>query len=143
MEQNVFNKSTERLIQVFLEEEAKSYPHRYCEDFDFLYKKYGREIPFHLLQLNTNGMEWVYKLFNIIIDEIKKQENVGFNKYIFNSLGNTGCVVSSLQVDGIGEFFNWQNKNCFITLCTCGNLNHWGYISYEAEFIADLTAERE
>lgn len=143
MVQKVFSKSNERLIRVFLEEEAKQYPFRYCENFEELYKIHGNKIPYEMYQLNKAGKDWVGQVFRKIINGIEKLPARGANKYIIQSLGNTGCVINELSLDGSGEYFNWKNGDCFITLCTCGRINHWGFVSMKNPgAIADLTATR-
>lgn len=125
-EEKVFSDSSMRLIRVFLEEEAKEYPYRNCQDFDELYKEYDKKIPYELLTLNDEGKLWVSSLLQIILTTIRETVTEGADKYSFVSHGNAGGVVSELILDGSGRFYNWKKGTVVISLCTCGILSHWG-----------------
>lgn len=131
MESKVFSASTERLIKIFIEEEAKEYPFRFVKNFNDLFEQYKHDISYELITLNDEGNAWVESLYSIIINEIKEKVKDGANRYYFQSLGNAGSLNRQLMVDGNNEYYNWKNPNVYITFCTCGNLSHWGGLSFE------------
>ena len=105
----------ERLLKEFLVVEA----------LDFKRYRKGKE-------LNAEGLEYVSK----VMEKIKKgiiKENKGFNRLVIESLGNSGAIIRKLEVDGRGKWFNWDNGNLNIVLCSCGNIKCWGSISFEDE----------
>lgn len=126
--EKIFNESNQRLIKVFLEEEAKQYGPKTIKDFLKLYEEYGREIPYEKFELNGYGIYWVNRVFESIMKELEEKANQGADKFIFSSHGNTGCLVSQLVLDGTGRYFNWKKGVVTISLCTCGNLNCWGEV---------------
>jgi len=117
----IFSGQAYEILDAFLISEAKSYP-KYIQNW-------SKETKFSDLEMNDDGKEYVRELKEIIAKEIKGKCSEGFNFANFFSLTNMGMTNLTIGITPNRKFWNWQNGNIEIILCSCGRLNHWGSVN--------------
>lgn len=83
-----------------------------------------------------NNKTYIQEYFDLLLSKIRQLKNL--NYLTIKSLSNMGFPVAQLNLD----FYTGKKpmKNYFITLCTCGKLNHTCFVSEQDEILPDLTS---
>ena len=113
-----------RLLQIFIEEEAKCYP----KNLKKLPGWVDREP-----KLSGLGDVWVEKLKLKLAKKIQEKAPDGFNWCRVYSLGNAGGVEHIISIYGKKKWYNFQKPDIRVVFCTCGNLDCWGQVDIVKE----------
>ena len=135
MKDEIFVGQHKEVLDAFLKSEAKCYPRN-------LRPELRKSDDYSSWVLSLDGEEYVNKLKDIIMDEIRKKCPEGFDYATFNSYGNAGSLVMSITISGTGKYWNWKKGSIFVNLCTCGRLNHSGGISQMKSSYEDMIEKR-
>jgi len=106
--EEIFGNEAE-LLEAFIRHEAKDYR--------------GSRLP-----TEEDRERWVNEILHKIVSGIKEKAKEGFNRFTIHSYGNVGCQIRTLEIDGRKPWFNIRGPNIVTDLCTCGKLDHWGWV---------------